>query len=207
MIIQNYKACLSIAKQHYFIHLLVAIETLVFYSDSSIADASDLFKIIFCSWFAFSFSLCLGWGFLLCVHGATRNVYSSLSKVYFVFVILVNTYVIVDQVYYKVNFAHMTLSAVGNDQSLSLQKFFILFGSFVAETDGIFYMNIAVLLTLSCFSSRILMMPRIVSKGHKKNELDADHNILYMKWQNRSFLLAYIILTSFFVQCKRYVLI
>ena len=135
MIIQNYKACLSIAKQHYFIHLLVAIETLVFYSDSSIADASDLFKIIFCSWFAFSFSLCLGSGFLLCVHGATRNVYSSLSKVYFVFVILVNTYVIVDQVYYKVNFAHMTLSAAENDQSLSLQKCFILFGKRMISQD------------------------------------------------------------------------
>ena len=63
---------------------------------------------------------------------------------------------IIDQVGYKVTNDHVKMSM--NDQSLDMRKSTIVLGSFLAELDFVFFLNVAVLLFLTYLLAHIFWL-------------------------------------------------
>ena len=120
MIIKNYNALLSIAALHYFLSIVIKFENIIFYNDTNSTDFQALIYLSICSWPDIAFSLCLGLIYKICMDISPRRLYSLISKFAFASVTCVNLYLLVNQVYYKVTFTNMKMSAVANEQSINL---------------------------------------------------------------------------------------
>ena len=141
--------------------------------------------------YTFGFAVALG---LLCflLSLAPRRAKYAASSVYVFVVILCNLWVICDQVGYKVSNDHLKMSM--NDQSLDARKTGIIFGSFVAELDWIFLLNLLVLILTSVrYGPFILAQPRVVDL--KKEHLVTERKFEMTTWMKA--MVVYFLLNLF----------
>jgi len=198
-VIKNYKIWFLVAMQHYFINILIKFENIAFFNDTTSIDFFAMFYLLICSWPDLTFSFCLGFVFKIFMDLTLKRYYAATSKICYLFVTLVNMYILINQVYYKVTFTHMKMSAVKSEQSINFRKAKIIFGSFLAELDIIFYVNVIVLIVTSYYVSLIVFKsPRpILIKDHTMEERNKEHNTKFMNRYYKYFTILYFMLTIF----------
>jgi arylsulfatase A-like enzyme len=165
---------------HLSLCLLLQVENAVIYR--LWPEGNFYVHLLFHQLYTISSSLAIGTLYYLIeffVSPSQKGKFFGSACVYLGFVFLCNLWIICDQVGYKVSNDHVKMSM--NDQSLDMRKSTIIFGSFLAELDSVFFVNCALLLLLTVkLAPYVLTVPRLVSKDHPeaKQGSQTSRNIL-----------------------------